>query len=657
MKTRSSKIAFSYRDFDPDVKYMIFEKLLRSYDLGDKRLSLVGNVFTNLMHGPIWCCARVLYGPEFENEWNHDVWKQLCERWGLFWRPPNTWWKVCAYRMEHEGTKLTPPARGALSRKGRRKPFSLKLMHAAARKDCTMLLEEMLAIPGVDVNETLLQCEDDNVTRYFTSLNLAAYCGSVQSTRILLSRPGVDVNATDWKGLAPLHAAAAMNHVSILRLLLDTKKVDVNQAVRDGRGHTALTCACAKNHHDAVAELLREEDLDLRRVLSNGWTALDVAILKDSGECLALLLKDKRISGLTPGNFFSLAMYRSCVRNLCNSLRVLLEDGRADVNLRDPNGKTALHHACTLGHEEAVEVLLSHANNLDVNAKDLTGCSALLHALRKPSTPPAHDRCGIVRRLVKAPGIDVNGKQPQAPIFSAIASGSVDLLNALLTHPNIDLNATMDAPYLSEKLGCGALEKPKRVTPLSMLCYFRFAKGVTALLKYKRGVVVQAGPGINFLGVQENATALHVALMYNQYHIAQLLLSQPGIDINAKGPNGETALMVAAGPPRVPALPVRDAGPKLNLVKTALGRYDRMDKASNGTVNPLFTAEGVVRRILSMPRVDVLAKCSGDVGWLGGPLLHRAAFVDNPHLLQMLRAMTGPPKNTTRAQGRRKRSC
>jgi hypothetical protein len=152
------------------------------------------------------------------------------------------------------------------------------------------------------------------------------------------------------------------------------------------------------------------------------------------------------------------------------------------------------------------------------------------------------------------------------------------------------------------------------------------------------------------LGVQENATALHVALLYNQYHVAQLLLTLPGIDINAKGPNGETALMVAAGPPRFPALPVRDAGTELNLVKTALGRYDRIDKASNGTVNSLFTAEGVVRRILNMPRVDVLAKCSGNVGWVGGPLPHRAAFVDHPELLLKLQAME-------RAQGWRERSC
>lgn len=647
MKTRSSKIAFSYRDFDPDVKYMIFEKLLRSYDLGDRRLSLIGKVFTNLRRGPIWCCARVLYGPEFEDEWNHDVWKQLCERWGLFRRPPNTYWKVCAYRMEYEGTKLFPVARGALCCKGRRKPFNLKLMHAAARKDCTMLLEEMLAIPGVDVNETLVQCEDQGVLRYFTPLNLAAYCGSVQSTRILLSSPGIDVNAKDWKGMAPLHAAAAMNDASILRLLLDTKKVDVNQTV-DGARHTALILACAKNNHDAVAELLQEEDLDLGRALSNGWTALDLAALKNSGESLALLLKDKRAADLTHGNFVGSALYKACNRNACASLRVLLADGRFDVNQRDPNGRTALHHACTLGHEEAVEVLLSHANNLDVNAKDLAGWSALQLALCKPSAPPAHDRCGIVRRLVKAPGIDVDGKQPQAPIFSAIYSGSVDLLNALLTHPNIDLNATMEAPYLSVKLGCGALETPKRVTPLSMLCYFRFAKGVCALVNYKRGPVL--APRINFLGVQENATALHVALLYNQYHVAQLLLTLPAIDINAKGPNGETALMVAAGPPRFPALPVRDAGTELNLVKTALGRYDRIDKASNGTVNSLFTAEGVVRRILNMPRVDVLTKCSGNVGWVGGPLPHRAAFVDHPELLLKLQAME-------RAQGWRERSC
>jgi ankyrin repeat protein len=41
-------------------------------------------------------------------------------------------------------------------------------------------------------------------------------------------------------------------------------------------------------------------------------------------------------------------------------------------------------------------------------------------------------------------------------------------------------------------------------------------------------------------------TALIVAMRYEAYGVAQLLMDQPGIDLEAKAPNGNTALMMAA---------------------------------------------------------------------------------------------------------------
>ena len=41
-------------------------------------------------------------------------------------------------------------------------------------------------------------------------------------------------------------------------------------------------------------------------------------------------------------------------------------------------------------------------------------------------------------------------------------------------------------------------------------------------------------------------TALIVAMRYEAYNVAKLLMDQPGIDLEAKAPNGNTALMMAA---------------------------------------------------------------------------------------------------------------
>jgi len=45
--------------------------------------------------------------------------------------------------------------------------------------------------------------------------------------KLLLSAPRIDVNCRDGDGKTPLHIAAAKNNIELVRLLLETRKVDV----------------------------------------------------------------------------------------------------------------------------------------------------------------------------------------------------------------------------------------------------------------------------------------------------------------------------------------------------------------------------------------------------------------------------------------------
>uniref|UniRef100_A0A3B3HKI1 Uncharacterized protein n=1 Tax=Oryzias latipes TaxID=8090 RepID=A0A3B3HKI1_ORYLA len=58
-------------------------------------------------------------------------------------------------------------------------------------------------------------------------------------------------------------------------------------------------------------------------------------------------------------------------------IRLLLEKG-ADVNCQDEDGRTALSHACEMGHLDVVKLLVQF--NADPDVSDAWGNSALMYA-------------------------------------------------------------------------------------------------------------------------------------------------------------------------------------------------------------------------------------------------------------------------------------
>jgi hypothetical protein len=88
-----------------------------------------------------------------------------------------------------------------------------------------------------------------------SALSLAARYGHEAVVRLLLDTGKVDVDSTDKKdGRTPLSWAAECGHEAVVRLLLDTGKVDVDSTDKDGR--TPLSWA-AQNEHEAVVKLLK----------------------------------------------------------------------------------------------------------------------------------------------------------------------------------------------------------------------------------------------------------------------------------------------------------------------------------------------------------------------------------------------------------------
>ena len=81
--------------------------------------------------------------------------------------------------------------------------------------------------------------------------------GQLASIKLLLSRPGVCVNAKDSAGQTPLYRAAHQGYEDVVRLLL-SRRADKGRA--NARGERPADVVCRGGNHQnahAIAALLR----------------------------------------------------------------------------------------------------------------------------------------------------------------------------------------------------------------------------------------------------------------------------------------------------------------------------------------------------------------------------------------------------------------
>ncbi|MGI2298626.1 ankyrin repeat domain-containing protein [Candidatus Cardinium hertigii] len=83
-----------------------------------------------------------------------------------------------------------------------------------------------------------------------TPLYLAAFHGHIEIVKLLLETPRIQVNLQNKSGCTPLHAAALFNHVEVIKILLSDPRTDVN--AKSNLGKTALDIAQQFGHDLSV---------------------------------------------------------------------------------------------------------------------------------------------------------------------------------------------------------------------------------------------------------------------------------------------------------------------------------------------------------------------------------------------------------------------
>jgi uncharacterized protein len=463
----------------------------------------------------------------------------------------------------------------------------------------------------------------DNKPDGSTPLQWAVFKNDVSEVKRLI-KAGADVSEGNLYGATPMALAAEMGDATLLKLLLDAG-ADVDSP--NSEGQTALMLVARTGKIDAAQLLIKRGAHVNATEQFGGQSALMWASARQHPKMVALLIKsgadinaqsawrnwerhitaegrakDVNTGGLTPLLFAAREGCLQCVE--------ILIKNRVDVNLADPDGVAPLTVAMMNKHWEIAHALI--LAGADVNQWDIFGMSPLHVAIevaytgagggnsfggivggfgdvvpgndgvevKKAIAPKVIDGPKVVEMLVerganpnqqmffRAPrgaGSVAAGGRGTTPFHRACASGDIDLIKYLLAHgADIKLHQADDQ------------------SPMMMALSSRRGEDNTVqVLKVLReaGADVTANSKYHHLARLRGGTALHMAVRFGQKKVISELVSY-GIDVNAKDPDGLTALDYAMArgyvpflaqrqPPRMDiAKQLRDVGAKVELDKT-----------------------------------------------------------------------------------------
>jgi ankyrin repeat protein len=376
-----------------------------------------------------------------------------------------------------------------------------------------------------------------------TPLGLAAAGASAATIEALL-RAGADPNTASREGETVLMAATRAGNLAAVRTLL-THGADPN-ASEKWQGQTALMWAASANRADIVEALLDAGATpDVRATAFPGQPRLP------RGEGIAIQSAHSNFpkGGLTALHFAAREGALAAVRALA--------DGRADLNVTDPDGITPLYLAIINAHFDVAALLIDRG--ADVRKGDRAGRTPLF------MTADAHSMEWLFSRPIPEP----SGELTAFDVAVRLIAKGADV-NARLTGRPFALHHDSNG---NRNIGEGATAFFKAATTSDIeMMRVLLEHGADPSIATKNGTTpLMALAGLNWVEISSLGTE------DNTIEAMKLLLAR-GADVNATNSEGETAMHGAAqrGADRVVSF-LAEQGARLD-VKNKDGRTP-MDEA------------------------------------------------------------------------------
>ncbi|KAK0763420.1 hypothetical protein N5P37_002797 [Trichoderma harzianum] len=301
----------------------------------------------------------------------------------------------------------------------------LVLISAAIRGDADTV-RGLLATNKVDPDS-----RDKRAGR--TALSWATENGHTEVVKLLLDTNKVNVNSVNGDGSTPLHYASLRQHDDIVNLLLDTKGIDVN--LQDVYGYSPLHLSSRRGYEAIVQLLLRKFEVDVN--LRDGYKCTPLHYAASSGyeAVIQLLLERRDVDVNTKDDHKNTPLHLAAVEGHEAAAHLLLLRAEIDVNARNQYGNAPLHLAVSKGYDN-ITYLILRENDADMNARNNDGRTPLHSATRK-------NQRSIVKLLIDANPMGLNSQDSASstPLHYASAGGFADVAKMLLDTNLVDVNA------------------------------------------------------------------------------------------------------------------------------------------------------------------------------------------------------------------------
>ncbi len=408
-----------------------------------------------------------------------------------------------------------------------------------------------------DAIKTLLEKKADVNHKDFYGNTPIFYAPSVDVVNLLVNiadeKNRADVNITNNRGESLLYKAANDNKKELVKYYID-KKLPVNQATNNGDTplHRAVTIIDPTNvertlenpnppaPHE-IATMLIDAKADVNAKNNNGETPLFNA---RSASMITYLVKDCKADPNIVSTNGDTALMR-IARTSLDAVNALINNGVAtiDVNHANSSKKTAIFMAQNAG---IVDVLV--AAKADVNVKDTDGSTALHDAVKG-------GHADVVTALINAKAdVTVRAKDGNLPLHLAT---TVEVANAILASPNADINAVVDTGKKDDVNSTGdtLLHISARKADGLKLVEMLMAKNASVLILNKKqetplhlaasdaillDMVKNVPTNINQKDIAGNTPLISMARLGNAGAVARLL--ELNADAKAKNSSNESAL-------------------------------------------------------------------------------------------------------------------
>nr|XP_036587170.1 ankyrin repeat-containing protein [Colletotrichum truncatum]KAF6797901.1 ankyrin repeat-containing protein [Colletotrichum truncatum] len=414
------------------------------------------------------------------------------------------------------------------------------LAHIAAR----YRLFRLLSFIDQNVKEISLDSKDTDYER--TPLSWAAGSGHDDIVKMLLDTGKVEVDSMDNSNRSALSWAAGNGHEAIVQMLLDTNKAEVDS--RDYSKRSPLSRAAGGGHEAIVKILLDTNKVEVDSRDYNDQSPLSWAAGNGHEAVVDMLLDTNKVevdsrdySNRSPLSWAAGSGHDDIVK-------MLLDTGKVEVDSMDNSNRSALSWAAGGGHEAIVKILLD-TNKVEVDSRDYNDQSPLSWAAGN-----GHE--AVVDMLLDTNEVEVDSRDHsnRSPLSWAAGSGDEAIVKRLLATKKVDVcskdhNNHSPLSFAVENghravakvlLNTDSVNTDLEETRYKQL-YWAAESGNTAVVK----IILEEGVDANVQGGEECGNALQVASCRGHMDIVQILLEN-GADINAQGGDYHTALQAAS---------------------------------------------------------------------------------------------------------------